>query len=177
MAQPSGFAQPIDALTAVATCLGDFTILDESGSTQLTPQFFIGDRNIGATLDCCTDGKPLLRIESDGENPAGGLPLTLSKHGCIELVMGITVTFVTCFKTINKQGQVVTDATGLAYSTTIMDARWRAIEMFRCCGENSLKYVSSRPIDPDGKCAGFEISLLANLSLCRPCETADSASS
>lgn len=177
MSQPSGFPQPIDALLAVATCLGDFTIKDETGTTDLSPQFVIGDEGVGAVIDCCSDGRPVLRIESGGEAPADGLPSTPKKHGCFGLVMNITVTFMTCFKTITKSGAVVRDVEGLEYSKTILDARWRAIKAFRCCDSGAIKYVASTPKSTDGKCSGFEIKLLANLSMCGPCESSDSASS
>jgi len=171
MSQPAGFAAPIDALLAVATCLGDFTIWNESGTTELEPRFFIGDAGVGGVLDCCTGGQPVLRVESSGELPASGSPFVLGKHGCIELVMGITVTFLTCFKTISKSGQVVTDPAELDYSRVIQDARWRAVEMLRCCRPANIKFVSATPIPSDGKCSGFQIDLLANLALCAPCPT------
>lgn len=169
MSQPAGFPQPIDALLAVATCLGDFTIPNEGGTVDLEPRFFVGDEGVGGVLDCCTGGKPILRIESSGELPAQGAPINLSKHGCIELVMGIKVTFLTCFKTISKSGTVITDSNDLAYTRVIQEARWRAVQMIRCCKNQNLKFVSSTPIASDGKCSGFEIILMASLSLCEPC--------
>ena len=171
MSQPPGFAAPIDALLAVATCLGDFTIMNESCTTELEPRFFVGDAGVGGVLDCCTGGQPVLRVEATGELPASGAPFVLGKHGCIELVMGITVTFLTCFKTISKSGQVITDPAELGYARVIQDARWRAVEMLRCCGPSNIRFVSAIPVPSDGKCSGFQIDLLTNLTLCGPCPT------
>lgn len=170
MSQPAGFAEPIDALLAVATCLGDFTIASNTDPVvELTPTFFVGDEGVGGVLDCCTDGKPILRIESTGENPANGAPLGLAKQGCFELSMGIVVTFLTCFKTISKSGVVITDPAELSYSQVIQAARWRAVNMLRCCRNPKLTYASSSPIPSDGKCSGFQINMQAALSLCEPC--------
>lgn len=170
MSQPAGFAEPIDALLAVATCLAGFTISNEAATGQLEPRVFLGDDAVGSTLDCCFEGKPVLRIESLGENPALGAPITLSKHGCIELAMGIRVTFLTCFKTITKQGAVITNPDELVYSRTIQASRWRAVSMLKCCaaetGIHRIKFVSSAPIGTDGKCSGWEMSLIAAMSLC-----------
>lgn len=182
MAQPSGFAEPIDALLAVATCLGDFTIPNDPAegveAVQLEPRMFVGDEGVGGTIDCCFDGKPILRIESLGENPAAGTPINLGKHGCVELSMGIKVTFLTCFKTITKQGVVITNPDELAYSRTIQASRWRALGMLKCCnaktGIHAIKFVSSVPINTDGKCSGWQITLVAALSLCGCPETASS---
>lgn len=172
MSQPAGFAAPIDALLAVATCLGDFTIPNESGTVDLEPRMFVGDAGQGGVIDCCLGGKPVLRVESTGELPASGAPFVLGKHGCLELVMGITVTFLTCFKTISKAGTVVTDPDDLKYGLVLQAARWRAVGMLRCCRPANIKFVSAIPIPSDGKCSGFQIDLLANLTLCGECAPA-----
>lgn len=172
MSQPSGFPAPIDALLAVATCLGDFSILDEDGVVR-EPDVFVGDYDVGGVIDCCPDG--ILRIESTGELPANGVPLVLGKHGCIELTMGIRVTFLTCFKTITKSGTVVTNAAALEYNRVIQQSRWDAISILRCCGDartrQSIRFVNSQPINTDGKCSGWQIDLQAALSLCEPCDS------
>ena len=171
MAQPSGYSQPIDALLAVATCLADFSILNEAGTATLEPQIFIGDDGVGGVIDCCPSG--ILRIESTGEQPAQGLPLLLGKHGCIEMIMGVRVTFLVCFQTITKQGTVITNADALAYNRVIQASRWEAIETLRCCQDavtrQALRFVSSVPINTDGKCSGWQIDLQAPLSLCAAC--------
>ncbi len=171
MAQPSGFSQPIDALLAVQNCLLDFTILNQAGTATLTPEVFLGDEGVGGYIDCCPNG--VLRIESTGEIPTQGLPLNLGKHGCIELTMGVRVTFLVCFQTATKSGTVVTNPTDLAYTRTIQASRWEAIEILRCCTEpaarQALKFVNSTPIGTDGKCSGWQIDLQAALSLCNDC--------
>ena len=172
MSQPQGFPQPIDALLAVATCLGDFTIANEAGTAQLEPIIFIGDFPVGGVIDCCPNG--VLRIESTGELPAQGVPMNLGKHGCIELTMGIRVTFLVCFKTITKAGVVVADPDELAYNRVIQASRWEAIQTLKCCSgtRQAIRFAGSQPIDTDGKCSGWQIDLQASLSLCEPCESA-----
>ena len=173
MSQPPGFPQPIDALLAIATCLADFTIPNEAGTGLLEPQLFVGDFPVGGVIDCCPNG--VLRIESTGEQPAQGVPLTLGKHGCIELTMGVRITFLVCFKTITKQGVVITNADDLAYNRVIQASRWEAIATLACCADartrQSIRYANSQPIDTDGKCSGWQIDMQASLSLCQPCES------
>lgn len=173
MSQPSGFPEPIDALLATATCLADLTITNQAGDGVLEPVIFIGDYDVGGVLDCCPNG--VLRIESTGELPTQGTPLVLGKHGCVELTMGIRVTFLVCFKTITKAGTVITDPDELAYNQTIQASRWEAIRMLRCCMDTrtrqSLKFTGSQPINTDGKCSGWQIDLQAALSLCQSCDS------
>lgn len=157
---------------AVATCLADFSILNEAGTATLDPQIFVGDDGVGGVIDCCPNG--ILRIESTGELPTQGTPLVLGKHGCIEMTMGVRVTFLVCFKTITKQGTVITNADDLAYNRVIQASRWEAIETLRCCSDatarHSLKFVGSVPINTDGKCSGWQIDLQVPLSMCTNCQ-------
>jgi len=166
--QAPGFTQPIDALLAVATCLGDLTISNQAGDALLSPRVFLGDSEVGGVIDCCSgDCSPILRIESTGENPTNGVPVTLGKHGCVELSMGIRVTFLTCFRTISKAGTVVTDPDDLAYSQVVQQSRWDALTEIRCCGAPQIQYESSTPIGSDGKCSGWSINLRAAMTMCQ----------
>lgn len=174
MSQPPGFAEPIDALMAVATCLADLTIPNQAGDAILEPVVFVGDVGVGGVIDCCPSG--VLRIESTGELPAQGMPINLGKHGCTDLTMGIRVTFLVCFKTISKAGTVITDPAELDYTRVIQASRWQAIQELKCCAstvtKNAIKFTNSQPINTDGKCSGWQIDLQAALSLCQPCESA-----
>ena len=170
MSQPTGYPAPIDALLAVATCLGDFTIMNADGDTELSPRFFLGDEGVGGVIDCCSgDGQPILRIESGGEQPANGAPFSFGKHGCIGMTMQVKVTFLTCFKTISKSGTVITDPAELSYTRVIQASRWAAIEALRCCRPASIRFVSSMPMNTDGKCSGWQLDLQADLSMCGEC--------
>lgn len=179
MSQPKGFESPTAALLAVSVCLADFSIPSNPSEgvepVDLVPRMFVGDEGVGGVIDCCSGGLPILRIEGGGELPADGLPMTLSKHGCVDFVERIRVTFLTCFKTMTKSGQVVTDPDELGYGLVIQAARWDAVGQLRCCQNSAIRYVSSTPIGTDGKCSGFQIDLLAPVSLCGPCTETESS--
>lgn len=168
MSQPKGFAQPIDALLAVATALGGFTIADQQGQ-PMEPDVFVGDYEVGGVIDCCPNG--VLRIESTGELPTQGVPMTVGKHGCFELTMGVRVTFLTCYRTISKSGTVITDPSQLDYTRIIQRSRWDAIRQLRLADDfrtrHAVRFSSSQPIGTDGKCSGWQIDLQASLDLCQ----------
>jgi hypothetical protein len=167
MSEPKGYESIEAALLAVGTCLADLSIpAQDNPEVDLPVSLHFGDVGSGAVLDCCPN--PLLKIESAGELPAQGLPITLSKHGCVDFVESIVVTFLTCWTNRNKQGGAATVGQ-LAYSRTIMNKRWEAVLMLRCCLDSRIRFVSSSPIETDGKCAGFDIRLAAPVSLCGPC--------
>lgn len=166
--QTPGFPSPEAALLAIGTCLADLSMPSNTvPPVDMEANLFFGNEGDGGILDCCPE--PILRIEAGGELPAEGVPMTVSKHGCVQFVENIVVTFLTCWKTSRKDGTRITDPADLAYGRLIMQKRWEAIQMLRCCGDARIKYVGSTPIKSDGVCAGFEIRLLAPIDLCGPC--------
>lgn len=169
MSQPKGFADPLEAMLAVAVCLADLTIVDPDGQTLLEPRLFIGDDGVGGVLDCCyTDESgrhPLMRIEAGGETPTDGIPIAPSKQGCVSITETIRVTYTTCFQRLSKSGATITDPDALCYSRELVQARWDAIRSIRCCADPRMRFVSASPV-ADDRCAGFQLDLLAVLSVC-----------
>ena len=172
------FASPVEAMTALATCLGALTIENPDGGDDLEPDIYIGDEGAYDAVDCCPT--PYLKFESQGEPPMLDNPALDGK--CLDLQTRIKITFGTCFKLLTKNGTTITDEARLAYTLAIVESRWDALLRLKCCRTDQdipvkIYFDGTDVLPSDGKCAGWVINVRVPVKLCGPCPTIESASS
>jgi hypothetical protein len=153
------FESPEAALDAVAACLA-----------KTSDRIHKGLLNTGEGLECCPG--QLLRVESSTLRPVDGGAITLyglARNRCKDLVMEIVVTYAECWQAYDGDGpEAIPIANATSAGVALMDTWWVALQRLACCtGTNQLvRFLNVQDRPPDGPCAGWEMRLEADVSIC-----------
>lgn len=160
MAGGTGFPSPEAALDAIRDALA--TTFCQSAKVHL------GSSGSGEVLNCCQEKAcGLLRIETVDCRPKDGEPAFSAP--CIAIVLTVNVIWRQCFQVFGKDPRnppPVADLTKQGLS--IVTSWWTAMTALKATqGTNQLlRLVEAHDDPPAGGCAGWTMSLAADLRFC-----------
>jgi len=153
----TGFATPTAALAQIVECLDGFC-----------PRVHVGSRDTGLTIDCCATDNCLLRVEDGGVHVGQGARSLAMVGKCLPLVLDVTVVYRVCFQSSTPQGTPRPIDALTAEGTAITTSWMEALSLLACCKpwNQHLRLVQVLTDAPEGNCAGWTMTLEADLSIC-----------